>query len=85
MYYYTYRWSPDTLLFPIKCLHDFQDTIPFSLKITSSNTGGLIGTLMGLEVFVPNSHICKRDGMNLEQVKAPDNVAGSWLAVMHSH
>ena len=51
----------------------FQDSAPFSLKITSSNVGGLIGTLMGLEIFVPKSHICRREGMDLEQVKATDN------------
>jgi ribosomal protein S1 len=45
-----------------------QESVPFNVKIVSSNNGGLLGTVMGLDVFVPKSQICYRPGMDFEQV-----------------
>ena len=43
----------------------------FNVKVVSANSGGLIGNLMGLEVFIPNPHICRRPGLSLDEVRAP--------------
>ena len=47
-----------------------QEAVVFNVNVVSANSGGLIGNLMGLEVFIPNPHICRRPGLSLDEVRA---------------
>ena len=54
--------------------------VPFKVKVHSFNSGGLVASVMGLEAFVPNSHISRRQGMSLDQ--AIENILGTEIEVI---
>lgn len=78
-----YKYDCDMLWARVSQLFDLgmqdEECVTFSVRVHGTNNGGLLASVMGLEAFVPKTHIVRREGMNVHE--AAESLVGTDIEV----